>query len=97
MFKTKDELDAALTELGYVKKTPEAPTPPANTEVEALKATIKTQGETIEKMSKQVEELAKARETNPEAQTGEITLETIMKCTDPAKQAEMYETYRKSK
>lgn len=93
---TKDELKAMLAEIKAEEKS-SADSAAREQEFETLKATVKSQGETIEKQAKTIEDLAKNRKTDSETGDGEITLEMIQKCADPVKQQEMYETYRKNR
>jgi hypothetical protein len=94
---TKDEFEAMAKECGYapVAKVPEVPA--VNEEVETLKSTVKTLTETVAKQAKDLEEIAKNRTTETETKPGEITLDAIMKCADPAKAEEMYKEYQKTK
>ena len=91
---TKDEFEAMAKECGYA---PVAKVPEVNTEVETLKSTIKTLTETVEKQAKDIEEIAKHRTTETEVPDGEITIETIAKCADPVKQAELYKEFKNRK
>lgn len=95
---TKDELKAMLAEIATEDKaTDEAVA--KEKKMADLEASIKTLTETVEKQAKDLEEIAKHRKTDTgaDAGDGDVTLESIAKCADLVKQAEMYEIYKNSR
>lgn len=89
---TKDELKAMLAEIATETKTTDEQVAKEK-KVANLEAAVKTLTETVEKQAKSIEEIAKDRTTDTGAGTGEITMESVMKCADPTKRQEMYNKF----